>query len=81
MCLAIPMKLTEVLADGTAVADLDGSRRHIDVSLLGDPRAGDYVIVHAGFAIEKLDEAEANERLALFDELIGGRSDPATGSG
>jgi hydrogenase expression/formation protein HypC len=69
MCLAIPMKIAELRADGTGVVDLDGSRREANFSLITDPRQGDYVIVHAGFAIEKLDEKEANEQLALFAEL------------
>ena len=69
MCLAIPMKIVEVRPDATGVADLDGARHEVNLSLVNDPRLGEYVIVHAGFAIEKLDETEANERLALFDEL------------
>jgi len=69
MCLAIPMKIVETRNDGTGVVELDGSRREANLSLLADPRIGDYVIVHAGFAIEKLDEHDANERIALFDEL------------
>ena len=69
MCLAVPMKVVEVRPDGSGVADLDGARHEVNLSLVNDPRLGEYVIVHAGFAIEKLDEAEANERLALFDEL------------
>jgi hydrogenase expression/formation protein HypC len=69
MCLAIPMKIVETRNDGTGVVELDGSRREANLSLLADPQIGDYVIVHAGFAIEKLDEEDANERIALFDEL------------
>jgi hydrogenase expression/formation protein HypC len=69
MCLAIPMKLVEVHTDGTGAADLDGVRHEVDLSLIQDPRPGTYVIVHAGFAIETLDEEEANARLALFEEL------------
>ena len=69
MCLAIPMKLTGVGDDGSAVADLDGSMTDVNVSLIKNAVPGDYVIVHAGFAIEKLDREEANERIALFEEL------------
>ncbi len=69
MCLAVPMKLASVDETGVGVGDLDGSRHEVDLSLIEDPQTGDYVIVHAGFAIEKLDEEEANERLKLFDEL------------
>lgn len=69
MCLAVPMKLTELREEGTGVAELDGSRHDVDLSLIEDPRLGDFLIVHAGFAIEKLDRQEADERLALFEEL------------
>lgn len=69
MCLAVPMKIDEIRADGSATGDLDGSRHEVDLSLVEDVTVGEYVIVHAGFAIEKLDEEEANERLALFEEL------------
>ena len=69
MCLAVPMKLTELREEGTGVAELDGSRHDVDLSLIEDPRLGDFLIVHAGFAIEKLNRQEADERLALFEEL------------
>jgi len=68
MCLAVPMRLVAI--EGTqAVADLDGARHQVDVSLIDGVELEDYVIVHAGFAIEKLDRAEADERIALFDAL------------
>ena len=73
MCLAVPMQLTALRKDGTGIADLAGSRHEVDLSLIEGPRSGDYVIVHAGFAIEKLDEDEANARLALFEELAVSR--------
>jgi len=63
------MQITEIAESGLGVGDLDGSRHEVDLSLLDDPQTGDYVIVHAGYAIEKLDVAEANERLKLFEEL------------
>jgi hydrogenase expression/formation protein HypC len=69
MCLAIPMKLTEIGADAKATAEIEGVRHDVDVSLLESPRVGQYVIVHAGFAIETLDEDRANEILALFAEM------------
>jgi hydrogenase expression/formation protein HypC len=71
MCLAVPMLVVEVGDDATGLCDLDGSRQRVDLSLVENPRAGDYVIVHAGFAIEKLDPAEADARLALFARLAG----------
>lgn len=74
MCLAVPMLLTEVRDDTQGVAELDGARFDVDLSLLDAPAAGDYVIVHAGFAIEKLDRDEADARLELFDELARSRA-------
>ena len=71
MCLAIPMQIVEIHDDGTGLADLDGARQKVDLSLVADGGDGDYVIVHAGFAIEKLDEQEAAERIALFEEMAG----------
>ena len=71
MCLAVPMQIIEVGADNTGVVDLDGARSMVNLSLVANPAPGDYVIVHAGYAIEKLDAAEADERLRLFEELAG----------
>ena len=69
MCLAVPMKIVEIRGTGIGIVDLNGSRHEANLSLITDPKLGDYVIVHAGFAIEKLDEKEANEQLALFAEM------------
>ncbi len=68
MCLAIPMKITSVEGD-TALVSLEGLEKEIDVRFLKDPRPGDYVIVHAGFAIDRLDEEEAKKTLDLFKEI------------
>jgi hydrogenase expression/formation protein HypC len=68
MCLAIPMKIISVEGD-TASVSLDGLEQNIDVRFLENPRPGDYVIVHAGFAIERLDPEEAQKTLDLFREL------------
>ncbi|MDA8427407.1 MAG: HypC/HybG/HupF family hydrogenase formation chaperone [Treponema sp.] len=69
MCLAVPLELTEILDGRTAVARSGEVALEVDVSLLRDPAPGDFVIVHAGYAIEKLDRDEAERTLALFDEL------------
>lgn len=63
------MRVREIHADGLGVGDLDGLEQEIDLSLVAAPRVGDYVIVHAGYAIEMLDEVEAKARLDLFKEL------------
>ncbi|MBF0137870.1 MAG: HypC/HybG/HupF family hydrogenase formation chaperone [Magnetococcales bacterium] len=70
MCLAIPMKIIAIEEDGlTGTVDLDGIRYPVGLMLVENPSIGDYVIVHAGYAIEKLDTVEADARLALFDSL------------
>ncbi len=68
MCLAIPMRIVET--DGRrAKVEVDGVQTKANVSLIEHPAPGDYVIIHAGFAIERLDTAEAEERIKLFSEL------------
>jgi len=69
MCVAVPMEIVEIGAGGVGVAELEGTRYDVDLGLLERVDLGDYVIVHAGYAIEKLDRAEADERLALFVEM------------
>lgn len=67
MCLAIPSQITEI-KDQMATIDVDGVRRECSLLLLEDPRVGDWVIVHAGFAINKLDESAAMESLRILKE-------------
>lgn len=67
MCLAIPSKITKI-ENLMAVIDVDGVQREASLLLLEDAQVGDYVIVHAGFAISKIDEAAAMETLALLKE-------------
>ncbi len=69
MCLAFPMRLVEIHDDAQGVAELAGSRQTVDLSLVADARSGDYLIVHAGFAIEILDQEDAEDTLAMFEEL------------
>ncbi len=59
MCLAVPARVVECLEGERALIDLDGVRMEISVELLDDVRPGDYVIVHVGYAIGRLDEDEA----------------------
>ena len=68
MCLAIPGRI-EAIKDGVAVVEIDGNRVNADMSLLPEAAEGDYVIVHAGFAISKYSREEAEETLALFREI------------
>lgn len=67
MCLAIPSKITAINGE-MATIDVDGVRREASLLLIEDAAIGDYVIVHAGFAIQKLDEDAALESLALLRE-------------
>ncbi len=69
MCLAIPVKVVELGAGDTAVVDLGGVRKEISLALLADVQVGDYVILHVGYALSKLDPEEAERTLALFAEL------------
>lgn len=59
MCLAIPMKIIKKLDDERSIAELEGVKREILTTLIPDLRVGDYVIVHAGFALNKVDFKEA----------------------
>ncbi len=69
MCLAIPVKVVELGARDTAIVDLGGVRKEISLALVADVRVGDYVILHVGYALSKLDPEEAERTLALFAEL------------
>jgi hydrogenase expression/formation protein HypC len=75
MCLAIPGKILEI--DGNdALIDFGGVRRRANVSLV-DAKPGAYVIVHAGFAIQLLDEREAKESLKLWGQILEGSAPDA----
>lgn len=69
MCLAIPARITEKLYGDMAVVDLGGVRKEISLALVDDAEIGDYVIVHVGYALSKLDADEAAKTLALFAEI------------
>lgn len=68
MCLAVPMRVIKKDKD-KAVVKSGGLKRDINISLLKQIRVGDYVIVHAGFAIEKVDEKRAKETLDLLKQM------------
>lgn len=71
MCLGIPGKIVNIY-DMTATVDVAGTKKDASLMLLDGVQVGDYVIVHAGFAIQKVNEAEAAESLRLVDELVKG---------
>ena len=69
MCLAIPAQVVELRDGDNAVVDLAGVRKEISLALVEDVQVGDYVIVHVGYALNKLDPEEAAKTLKLFAEL------------
>ncbi|CAG0929835.1 MAG: hypothetical protein EFKGCFLK_01916 [Rhodocyclaceae bacterium] len=69
MCLAIPVKVVELLEGDQATVDVGGVRKAISLALVDGITVGDYVILHVGYAIQKLDPEEAAKTLALFAEL------------
>ena len=69
MCLAIPARVVELGANDCAVVDLAGVRKEISLALVDNIAVGDYVIVHVGYALNKLDPEEAARTLALFVEI------------
>ena len=68
MCLAIPLQLIEINGN-SAVGEAMGMRRDIRVDFIENPQLGDYVIVHAGFAIERLPEQQAMQDLEAWEEV------------
>jgi len=68
MCLAVPMRVVHIDGDRARV-ELEGVSREVSVALLESVAVGDHVIVHAGYALERLDEKAARETLDLFREI------------
>ena len=71
MCLAIPGRVVEIVDEAGDIAKVEvgGVRRNINVALLDAVRVGDYVLIHVGFALSKVDEHEATKTLRLLEEL------------
>lgn len=69
MCLAIPVRIEEITSDETALANIGGVRKEINIALIEDIQVGDYVILHVGYALNKIDPDEAEKTLQLFAEL------------
>ncbi|WP_027852286.1 HypC/HybG/HupF family hydrogenase formation chaperone [Marinobacterium litorale] len=69
MCLAIPVRIEKLIDEERALADIGGVRKEINIALVDDLQVGDYVILHVGYALNKLDPEEAAKTLALFEEL------------
>ena len=75
MCLAIPAQVVEMSDNETAVVEVGGIRKAVSTALLDEVAVGDYVIVHVGYALERLNVAEAGETLRLFAELAASVAD------
>ena len=70
MCQAVPAKVLELHDDNMAIVDISGTQREISLMVLdGDAAVGDYVLIHVGYAIEKIDEEEAQRTLEMFKEI------------
>lgn len=69
MCLAIPMRLVEIRGE-TGIVELEGVRREVHLGFVPDIGVGEYVLVHAGFIIERLSREDAEADLQLFREIL-----------
>lgn len=71
MCLAIPGKIVEIVDEENQIAKVEvgGVKRNINIGMLDETRIGDYVLIHVGFAMSKIDEREAEETLRVLQEL------------
>ncbi len=70
MCLAIPAKICEFLEENRVMVDISGVKREADTSLISEDLAiGDYLLLHTGFAIAKLDHQQAQDSLKVWDQI------------
>jgi len=71
MCLSIPSKIVEIDEDNNATVDTMGVKRQVSLDLMGDEVGiGDYILIHVGFAMSKIDEAEALDSLKVYQEIL-----------
>lgn len=70
MCLAIPAQVIKILANQRAIVQIGGIEKEISTALLDTIATGDYVILHVGYALTRLDEQEAQKTLKLFAEML-----------
>ncbi|MFW9990422.1 MAG: HypC/HybG/HupF family hydrogenase formation chaperone [Candidatus Odinarchaeota archaeon] len=70
MCLAIPAKIIKIINEKQVMADFGGVEREVNLGILGEEiELGDYVLVHTGFAVAKIEEEDALETIAMFREI------------
>jgi hydrogenase expression/formation protein HypC len=77
MCLAVPVRVAALLDDQWVEIEVGGICSRVSIALIDSVALGDYVIVHAGFAIARLDAEDAEKTLALFDEIAAHLGEPA----
>ncbi|WP_394129462.1 HypC/HybG/HupF family hydrogenase formation chaperone [Shewanella maritima] len=71
MCLSVPSQVVEIHDDATVTVNTMGVKRRVSSHLMSDPLAiGDYVLIHIGFVMNKIDEQDAQESLALYQEIV-----------
>ena len=75
MCVALPVRIVELRENELGTVDLGGVRREISLAMVDDVQVGDYVIVHVGYALSKLDTEEAERTLRLFAEISAMQAD------
>lgn len=71
MCLSIPSKVVEIFEDNMATVDTMGVRRKVTLDLISEKvEIGDYVLIHVGFAMNKIDKEDAQESIAIYNEIV-----------
>ena len=70
MCLALPAQITQILDNDRAIINLGGITKEISIAFLDKVVEGDYVIIHVGYALTRLDEHEAQKTLSLFAQML-----------
>lgn len=69
MCLAVPAKIIELKDSDNALCDFNGITKEVNVALIEDPKVGDWVIVHVGFALNRIDESEAIQTQQILNSF------------
>ena len=77
MCLAVPARVVRLIDEAWCVVDLGGVRKEVSTALVDDVVVGDYLVVHVGYALGKLDVAEAERTLALMEHAAAATAEPA----
>jgi len=76
MCLSIPSKVVEIDENNMATVDTMGVRRKVTLDLIGEPvEIGEYILIHVGFAMNKISVEEAEESLRIYEEIIAAMDD------